>query len=219
MFKNHKISGDSMTYVTKTDSLLSSEYFVDPETLYVCEKNEDDKYGSNTPRICLKSSQLVSGAVQAVMEGCMRLENQNQLPPGSCSEVFLAAHHALEKGAADDASWHQVKVEENSSRAALSERISRATLPPPDLRFPPQKELEACLKQHPLISDNPYLIEKGFIQSVANDFANQEKAVKDVELGVAARALVLLQPPTFTLGVIQMNVVQALEDCANAQST
>lgn len=117
-----------MAGVSQTGALSPTEYAVDPDTVLAYEEGENDREGPNHPRIRNKSSHPVSGAVQRVMDGCGRLEKENQFPSSSCSPVFLTCPHVIEGGAADRASWQQSQEEEKSSRKSLSKQISEMSL-------------------------------------------------------------------------------------------
>lgn len=87
------------------------------------------------------------------------------------------------------------------------------------LQFPAQDAITTYLTKHPLTSD-PYLTEKKIIETVAKFFANQRKAELGVDMGVMLSLYDLNKKiglPETALIAIQMNLVEALKDCANGK--
>lgn len=87
------------------------------------------------------------------------------------------------------------------------------------LHFPAQDAIVAYLTKHPL-TNNPYLTEKKIIETVSKFFADQDKAEPGVDMGVMLSLYDLnekLGLPQMALMTIQLNLTQALKDCANGK--
>lgn len=87
------------------------------------------------------------------------------------------------------------------------------------LHFPSQGAIISYLEQHPLTSD-PYLKEKKIIETVAQFFADQDKAPMGVDMGVMLTMMDLnekLGLPQMGLMAINLNLTAALKDCANGK--
>lgn len=84
------------------------------------------------------------------------------------------------------------------------------------LPFPSQENIAAYLGKHTLTKEL-YLKNNEIIQAVARCFADQDKAPAEVDTGVRATMLTLskkLKLPSTTLIMIQINLAEALKDCA-----
>jgi len=90
------------------------------------------------------------------------------------------------------------------------------------LKFPSKQTIIAYLEQHPQTNKttNPYLTEKKIIPAVAQVFADQNKAPLGVDMGVMLTMLDLnekLKLPEFVLMTINMNLCNALKECAQGK--
>ena len=84
------------------------------------------------------------------------------------------------------------------------------------IHFPSKEVIASYLQKHSLTKD-PYLTEKRIIETVASFFANSDKVPIGVDIGVSLSLFDLnekLGLPKFALMTIQLNLEQALKDCA-----
>ncbi|KAG8194647.1 hypothetical protein JTE90_003120 [Oedothorax gibbosus] len=84
------------------------------------------------------------------------------------------------------------------------------------LHFPSKGEIVSYLEQHPLTNDR-YLTEKKIIEAVADFFADKDKTLMGVDMGVMLKLADLnekLQLPQVALITININLTAALKDCA-----
>jgi len=88
------------------------------------------------------------------------------------------------------------------------------------LRFPSQEVITAYLAKHPLTSDS-YNQEKRINEAVAKAFANSTKVEMGVQMGVMLTMYDVnenLGLPESEVTAINMNLTQALIDCANGKA-
>ncbi len=92
------------------------------------------------------------------------------------------------------------------------------------MHFPSQEVLVSCLDKHPLTGKQvvPYLSEKGITKTLAESFANTDKAPAGVNLGVISTLYDLnekLELPEYSLASLHVDLVGALKDCATRSKT
>jgi hypothetical protein len=92
------------------------------------------------------------------------------------------------------------------------------------LHFPSQEAITAYLAKHPLISDplisDSYNQEKKIKDAVAQFFANSRKVPMGVQMGVMLTISELNKKfglPQSAVMALNMNLTEALQDCANEQ--